>query len=198
MSNDRVGTDFENRLETAKAEGVAEYVKILLESDLPVLLSGWHREVYSIWLSALRDYDPVMYTGTESKAAKRRSKEAFVRGDTNLMIISNRSGAGLDGLQFRCNDLVVGELDWSAGVLRQLLGRLRRPGQKDVVNMHYMIANGGSDPLMGEVLGLKTSQAHGITDPYRAPVAPTVDEDRMKRLAQIYIEKRRAQQAQAA
>lgn len=176
----------------AKAEGVAEYVKILLEADLPVLLSGWHREVYDIWNECLRDFRPVMYTGTESKAQKRRAKQAFAAGDTNLMIISNRSGAGLDGLQFRCQDVVIGELDWSPAVMKQLVGRVRRTGQKDVVNVHYMIADGGSDPLMVEVLGLKSGQAHGIMNPYTQPPQQVSDETRMQRLAQMVLERRKA------
>ncbi len=181
------------RLQTgmAKAESVAEYVKILLDADLPVLLSGWHRDVYHVWLSCLKEYDPVMYTGSETKLKKRKAKEAFVKGDTNLMIISNRSGAGLDGLQFRCRDLVIGELDWSPMILKQLLGRLRRSGQSEVVNAHYMIANGGSDPLMVEVLGVKSSQAHGIMNPGVAPIAPVHDEERMKKLAAMVIERRK-------
>ena len=181
------------RLQTgmAKAESVAEYVKILLDADLPVLLSGWHRDVYNVWLSCLKGYDPVMYTGSETKLKKRKSKEAFVKGDTNLMIISNRSGAGLDGLQFRCRDLVIGELDWSPMILKQLIGRLRRSGQSEVVNAHYMIANGGSDPLMVEVLGVKSSQAHGIMNPGVAPIAPIHDEERMKKLAAMVIERRK-------
>lgn len=176
----------------SKAEGVADYVRILLEADLPVLLSGWHREVYSVWLSCLKDFDPVMYTGTETRVQKRKAKKAFASGDSNLMIISNRSGAGLDGLQFRCNDVVIGELDWSPMVLKQLIGRLRRTGQKDVVNAHYMIANGGSDPLIVEVLGIKSSQAHGIMDPYSQPAARVSDDDRMKRLAQMVLDRRAA------
>jgi len=182
----------------AKAEGVADYVSILLEAGLPVLLSGWHRDVYEIWLSRLRGFDPVLYTGTESKAAKYRSKQAFVSGDTNLMIISNRSGAGLDGLQKRCNDVVIGELDWSPMILKQLIGRLRRTGQQEVVNAHYMIADGGSDPLMVEVLGLKSSQSHGIMNPYTAPMEQVNDTDRMKRLAQMVLDKRKAAAALAA
>jgi len=146
---------------------------------------------YDIWLSELSGYDPVMYTGSETKARKKKSKEAFVKGDTNLMIISNRSGAGLDGLQFRCRDLVIGELDWSPMILKQLIGRLRRSGQSDIVNAHYMIANGGSDPLMVEVLGVKSSQAHGIMNPGVAPIAPIHDEDRMKKLAAMVIERRK-------
>lgn len=175
----------------AKAESVAEYVRILLDADLPVLLSGWHREVYDIWSNELSAYDPVFYTGTETKVQKRKSKNAFVSGDTNLMFISNRSGAGLDGLQARCRDLVIGELDWSPMVLKQLIGRLRRSGQKEVVNAHYMIADDGSDPLMVELLGIKSSQAHGIMNPYTAPMAPVSDESRMQKLAQMVLEKRK-------
>lgn len=179
----------------AKAAGVAEYVRILLEADLPVLLSGWHREVYDVWLDELRDWKPLLYTGTETTRVKERHKNAFIAGDSNLLIISNRSGAGLDGLQARCQDFVAGELDWSPMVLKQLVGRLRRYGQEDVVNAHYMIANGGSDPLMVEALGLKSSQAHGIMNPFEKPKAATHDGSRMQRLAEMVIEKRKAKLA---
>lgn len=175
----------------AKASAVAEYTRILLEADLPVLLSGWHREVYDVWLDKLRDWNPVMYTGSETVRAKERNKESFMRGDSRLMIISNRSGAGLDGLQEFCSDVVIGELDWSPMVLKQLIGRLRRQGQPFVVNAHYMIANGGSDPLMVEVLGIKASQAHGIMNPNAAPKAPINDEDRMRRIAEMVIARRK-------
>lgn len=180
----------------AKARGVAEYVRILLEADLPVLLAGWHREVYDIWNEELAEFNPVMYTGSEGKAAKRRAKEAFVSGKTRLKIISLRSGAGLDGLQHACRDLVIGELDWSPMIHKQLIGRLRRTGQLGQVNVHYMLAPGGSDPLMVETLGLKSSQSHGIMNPFTAPAAVENDESRMQRLAQLVLA-RRAQAAAA-
>jgi len=34
----------------AKAHSVAAYVRILLEANVPVMLMGWHRDVYEIWL----------------------------------------------------------------------------------------------------------------------------------------------------
>lgn len=174
----------------AKAKSVADYVKILLESDLPVLLAGWHREVYDIWNEELAAYNPVMYTGTEGRAAKRNAKEHFVSGKSPLMMISLRSGAGLDGLQHRCRDVVVGELDWSPNIHKQLIGRLRRNGQIERVNAHFMIANGGSDPLMVEVLGLKSSQSQGIMDPFLAPQETLNDESRMKKLAEMILARR--------
>jgi SNF2 family DNA or RNA helicase len=176
----------------AKAKAVAEYVKILLDADLPVLLAGWHREVYDLWNHELRNYFPVMYTGTEGRAAKRHAKQQFVSGKSPLMFISLRSGAGLDGLQHRCRDLVVGEMDWSPTIHKQLIGRLRRNGQIDQVNAHFMIANGGSDPLLVEVLGLKASQSQGIMDPFMAPQETLNDESRMKRLAEMVLARRRS------
>ncbi len=177
------------RTGVAKARGVAAYVKILLDAGLPVLLSGWHRDVYDIWLEELGSYNPVMYTGSETKAQKKANKEKFVSGQTNLMIISNRSGAGIDGLQYRCNDVVIGELDWSPMVLKQLIARIRRYGQKFTVNAHYMISEGGSDPLMIDVLGVKASQAHAIMNPYMQPIAADNDNERIRRLAKIVLER---------
>lgn len=182
----------------AKAKSVADYVKILLEADLPVLLAGWHREVYDVWNEELAAYKPVMYTGTESRAAKRRAKEDFVSGKSPLMLISLRSGAGLDGLQHQCRDVVIGELDWSPMIHKQLIGRLRRNGQIHQVNAHFMIANGGSDPLMVEVLGLKSSQSQGIMDPFLAPQETLNDESRMKRLAELVLARRRSEQPASA
>lgn len=167
----------------AKARGVAALVRLLLADSRRILLAGWHREVYSIWREELAEFNPVLYTGTETTAGKGRSVEAFTTGDSRVMIISLRSGAGLDGLQYHCNDIVIGELDWSPQVHKQLIGRLRRPGQTEQVNAYYPVTDYGSDPVLVEMNGLKSDQARGITDPGLAPAAKFSDESRIKRLA---------------
>jgi len=172
----------------AKAPYVAAFVRMLLEAGQPVLLCGWHREVYDIWLEKLRPYNPLLYTGTESPAAKERTKQAFLAGETNLMIMSLRSGAGLDGLQHRCHTIVFGELDWSPQVHAQCAGRLRRPGQTRQVDAIYLVADGGSDPAVVGVLGLKSSQAHGIVDPLSAPRDQHTDITRIRQLAELYLQ----------
>lgn len=171
----------------AKAPYVAAFVRMLLETGQPVLLCGWHREVYDIWLNKLAAYKPLLYTGSESPAAKERTKKAFLAGETNLMIMSLRSGAGLDGLQYRCSTIVFGELDWSPQVHAQCAGRLRRPGQTRQVDAIYLIADGGSDPTVVSVLGLKSSQAQGIVDPLSAPRDQHSDVTRIRKLAELYL-----------
>lgn len=178
----------------AKAPHVAAYVRLLLEAGRPVLLGGWHRDVYEVWNRWLKDYNPVMYTGTESPRKKDLSKRLFIEGKSHVMILSLRSGAGLDGLQERCSTIVFGELDWSPEVHTQFIGRLRRPGQTaDQVDAIYLTADGGSDPVVSSVLGLKASQAHGIIDPTKRAGKQHSDLSRIKELARLYLEGRLGQ-----
>lgn len=55
----------------AKARSVAAYVRLLLKDAPRVLLTGWHREVYSIWERELAEFSPVLYTGSGSAAGRR-------------------------------------------------------------------------------------------------------------------------------
>lgn len=171
----------------AKARSVAAMVRMIVESGEPVLLAGWHRDVYDIWMKALGDLNPVLYTGTESQAQKDRAKADFMEGRTNLMIISLRSGAGLDGLQHRCATVVFGEFDWSPQVHKQVIGRVRRPGQKRQVEAIFLASENGSDPVIIETLGLKSSQSRGILDPMKGAEHVVSDESRLMKLANQYL-----------
>lgn len=171
----------------AKADSVAAYVRILLYTGQSVLLVGWHRAVYARWMELLKDFEPVLYTGSESAKQKDAASDAFKTGKTKLMIMSLRSGAGLDGLQFNCHTVVFGELDWSPQVHAQVIGRLRRPGQTKVVDAVYIVANGGSDPTIVSMLGLKSSQSRGITDPFKEMEERESDPSRIKLLAERFL-----------
>lgn len=179
----------------AKARHVAAYIRILLEAKTPVILGGWHRDVYDIWLKELAEFKPALYTGTETPKQKDAAKQAFMSGETDLIIMSLRSGAGLDGLQHRCSTVAHGELDWSAEVHKQLRGRLRPHARTDAITEIYFVADGGSDPAVAAVQGLKASQAHGIIDPKRGVVEVQSDESRIKMLAQMYLDRAKTREA---
>jgi SNF2-related domain len=170
----------------AKAPFVANFVRMLLESEKKVLLLGWHRAVYDIWLEKLKEFQPVLYTGTESGAGKARSADAFTHGDSRVLIMSLRSGAGLDGLQEVCNTLVFGELDWSPGVHRQAIGRLKRPGQPHDVLAYFCNSSDGSDPVMLDVLNIKAMEAKALTGAGDTVGAQPTEgsENHVKRLAE--------------
>lgn len=146
----------------SKAPYVANFVKMLLDAGEAVILYGYHHEVYDTWRTELKAYNPVFVTGNENSNQKEHSKEKFIKGDTNLIIISLRAAAGIDGLQHRANINVFGELDWSPGIHSQCEDRTHRMGQKDSVLSYYLVCSDGSDEQMMEALGFKTSQFIGI------------------------------------
>ncbi len=176
----------------AKAPYVAEFVKMLLEQGEKIVLFGWHKHVYDIWREKLAEFNPAWYTGDEDTKDKQESKRRFCDGETNLLILSLRSGAGLDGLQYTgCRIVVFGELDWSEAQHEQAEGRVARDGQLESVACYYLLANAGSDPIIVDVLGLKRRQLEGIRNPNAPKMAlkQTAADDRAKRLAAALLSK---------
>jgi SNF2 family DNA or RNA helicase len=181
----------------AKAPYVAEFVKLLVETEEQVVLFGWHRAVYDIWLERLKAFEPTLYTGTESPTQKERSFSRFVLGDSRVLIVSLRSGAGLDGLQGVARVCAFGELDWSPAIHTQCVGRLARDGQEDPVRAFFLVSDHGSDPKMAEVLNLKRQQAEPIVEPDAPLFEPIPDtRSRVRDLARDVLEQRRRRASQ--
>lgn len=183
----------------SKARAVAQFVRLMVEAGEPVLLMGWHRSVYDIWLEELKDLRPAMHTGSETATQKEREKQRFLDGDTDVLIMSLRSGAGVDGLQHRCSTVVIGELDWSPGIHQQIIWRLDRDGQTRPVTCFMLVTDDGSDPPMMDVLGIKRSEATQIVDPDLGVQIVEEDTSNLRRLVERYLAKagREAQKTSA-
>lgn len=83
----------------AKAPFVADFVRLLVESGERVLVFAWHHAVYDVLADRLSDLNVARYTGEESSTQKDAARAAFVDGRARVLLMSLRSGAGLDGLQ---------------------------------------------------------------------------------------------------
>lgn len=174
----------------AKARHVAAFVRLLVESGEQVVLYGWHRAVYEVWRDQLADLDPAFFTGSETPVAKDEARRRFVEGVSRVLVISLRSGAGLDGLQHVSRTIVFGELDWSPGIHVQCVGRVARDGQEEPVTSYYMLAEHGSDPVIADTLGVKRGQLEPALDPEGDLVQELeVDPNHVRRLAQSYLER---------
>ncbi len=193
----RASQDFNNKLRLAtglaKAPFVAEFVRMLVESGEKVVLFGWHHAVYDVWKTKFAGLPFRMYTGSESISQKESAKRNFISGKTKLLVLSLRSGVGVDGLQDCSSLCIMGELDWSPGVQEQAIGRVWRDGQTKPVTVYYMLSEEGSDPYMAEVLDLKTLQSTGVCDPTRNIDDNLfrnleIDPERIKELARRYLE----------
>jgi SNF2 family DNA or RNA helicase len=132
-----------------------------------------------------------MYSGSESISQKDAAKKAFTEGDSRVMLMSLRSGAGIDGLQKYCRTVVNVELDWSPGVHEQFTGRLLRDGQDDVCYEYWLVSDNGSDPTVASVLGIKKAQVDGIRADSRDLFEKiNTDDNHIKTLAKAFLEKK--------
>jgi SNF2 family DNA or RNA helicase len=176
----------------SKAKSVALFARLMVEAGECVVIWGWHREVYEIWNAELADLKPAMYTGSETAGQKDAEKNRFLSGETNILIMSLRSGAGIDGLQHRCSTGIFGELDWSPGIHQQCIWRLDREGQTKPVTAFFLVSEDGSDPPIMDVLGLKASEAHQIIDPHLGVQVTDNDTSHTRRLIERYLDKKAA------
>lgn len=177
----------------SKARAALNFAMTIVNNGEPVILVGWHREVYSIWVTALRQagVGVRMITGSESPAQKEQAKQDFIAGTTKVLILSLRSGAGIDGLQHVCSNVVFGELDWSPHVMDQVIGRVARPGQTKQVNAYFLTVQDGADPPMIETLGIKREQHLGVVEG-KAPSDMILEDvgpssDRLRSMAAAYL-----------
>jgi hypothetical protein len=146
----------------AKVPSVAAFLRGLMEAEEPTLCFVHHHQVTDELTKLLLPFKPVKFDGREDDEGKARSKAAFENGDTNLMFLSLRAAAGIDGLQARGRIVVFAELDWSPAVHTQGEGRLHRRGQRNAILAYYLVSRFGTDPDMQEALGLKISQFIGL------------------------------------
>ena len=175
----------------AKAKPVSEFVKMLAEEGEKIVLVGWHRAVYEVWMEELKHFNPVMFTGSETVKEKDEAVKKFVEGDSQIFIISLRSGAGLDGLQRACSTIVFGELDWSPHVMDQLLARIDRDGQTKHVQAYYLTIADGSDPFLIGLNSQKRSQHDGLIEGKQSQgdllLEDAVGKNRIKEMAAAYL-----------
>jgi SNF2 family DNA or RNA helicase len=177
----------------SKAPYVAQFVKMLLESEDKVVVYAWHRAVYDLLMHAWTKsgFRPQLFTGSESPTQKAESVKQFVLGKSRILLMSLRAGQGLDGLQAVTRTVVHAELDWSPGVAEQCDGRVYRDGQADPVMSYYLMAEDGADPFIASVLGLKRGQIGGVRDP-NLPLFEMVDKDSVggiREMAEQYLRK---------
>ena len=99
----------------------------------------------------------VVVDGSSTATQKQKNIDKFVKDPKTTVFIGNikSSGTGVDGLQGVCNQMVFFERSWACEQMDQARSRLNRNGQKNVVNVYYLIGENTIDERIGEVLEIK-------------------------------------------
>lgn len=175
----------------AKVPAVVAFVEMLCEQGEAVVVFAWHRAVHDLLAERLAKWKPVFYTGTESPIQKAAAVEKFQRGEAKVIVVSLRSGQGLDGLQFASCTAVIAELDWTWAVFKQNVGRIARDGQTRPCKAYCLVSDFGSDPIVSQALGLKKDQLNGLLGERQVgPVKAFDSATAIKQLATEYLRKK--------
>lgn len=132
----------------AKIPFAIEYLKDRFV-DAPgekIICFVYHREVAEQIHKAFKSSSVLVYGGVSSDK-KQELIDAFVYGDHKNLIIAqlNSAGEGIDRLQLACYNYVSVEPDWVPGNEDQMIGRLRRIGQRYPINAVRILASGTMD-----------------------------------------------------
>ena len=150
----------------SKAPYVTHFVRTLLEAGERPIVYAWHHDVHQHLVEKLGDegWKLMKITGQQTQKGKDRAVREFARGDLQMVQVSLRAAAGLDGLQGAATCVVFAELDWSPAIHSQCEDRLHRVGVGDVESVlcYYLVSQTGYDGVVMDALGLKIGQFTGI------------------------------------
>lgn len=126
----------------AALELVEGYLEELGDGKLAVVANFRRSNAYL--LKALQKYGAVAVYGDISGPNKQKAINRFITDPKCRVILLQpaSAGRGVDGLQHVCSDMLVLEAPTTAPPFEQVVGRLDRDGQNDVVNCRIAVAQG--------------------------------------------------------
>lgn len=158
---------------TGKMKGIVEYIEEWLEAneDEKLIVFGIHKTP----LNELADLfkGSCLITGELSGPQKEKEKEAFIQDANRRVLFANIDciGTGVDGLQKVCSNGFFIELPVKPSLLVQAIGRLERMGQKNSINISYLLALNTIDMKIWEVLKEKKNITDTVIKGYEDDVS---------------------------
>jgi SWI/SNF-related matrix-associated actin-dependent regulator 1 of chromatin subfamily A len=144
----------------AKLPFVIRFLKDKIESGEPkIVVFAYTRTVVEGIADAdeLAKYNPVYIYGGISAKDKRFALSYFTKDiRCKLLVIQITSaGTGVDGLQKVTSCMVGAEPEWSHGKFEQVIGRIHRIGQKNIVRIYQILAVNSLDGAIFSSYGQK-------------------------------------------
>ncbi|MDV2580971.1 DEAD/DEAH box helicase [Alkalibacillus haloalkaliphilus] len=116
-------------------------------------------QLYLQWLCQQNGISAVPYNGDFRKSKKQWMLQLF-QNNAKVLIATDAGAEGLN-LQF-CKNMIHYDLPWNPMKLEQRIGRIHRFGQKDTVNIFYVVLNNTMDERILNLLYDKLSVFEGV------------------------------------
>ncbi|XP_076821185.1 SWI/SNF-related matrix-associated actin-dependent regulator of chromatin subfamily A-like protein 1 isoform X1 [Clavelina lepadiformis] len=146
-----------NETAHVKLDAVKSYILDLLEGGHKFLLFAHHKLMLNAIAELLeaKGYEYIRIDGS-TPSDRRQSQVARFQENYQCKVALLSITAANMGITLHSASLVVfAELFWNPGILVQAEDRCYRIGQRDVVNIHYLVAKGTADDYIWEMIKKK-------------------------------------------
>lgn len=136
-----------------KMKAIIQYLKDWKESGEKLVVFGIHREPL-IELSE-KFKCPLISGGVTAKKKRQIVKDWQTSEDVFLFANIESAGTGTDGLQEVSSNELILEIPWRPSDLEQVIGRVERSGQKESININFLLNMETIDKEMWEMIADK-------------------------------------------
>lgn len=135
----------------AKIKDSIEFIKEALESVDKLIVFAHHKEV----LHAIHGHfknEAVIITGDTSQERRQEYVDAFQKDSRIRLFVGSIQACGVGITLTAASNVLFLELDWTPANMTQAEDRAHRIGQKDCVNVSYLVVDGSLDAKLAKTI----------------------------------------------
>jgi len=134
-----------------KIEGICEWLDSFIESsDEKIVVFGIHVEFLK---SLSKKYKCDVIIGEVDHKKRQLIIDNFQKNENRILFMNIAVGSiGIDGLQNVCSTVLFYELPWKSTDLEQAISRVERSGQKNNIEVFYLLGKDTIDEDMWELI----------------------------------------------
>jgi SNF2 family DNA or RNA helicase len=146
-----------------KLSQALEWVENFIETDGKLVVFAVHREVVDTLYSKFKDV-AVKVDGSVSGEDRDKAVQEFQNNDKIRLFVGNIKAAGVGLTLTAASSVAFLELPWTPGELDQAEDRVHRIGQRESVNIYYLLANGTIEEKIASMLDRKRRVVDAVID----------------------------------
>ena len=140
----------------AKVKKAVAYIEDLLQDVKKIVVFAHHADVIKMLKEGLKDYEPVVLTGSSTQTARQDAVDTFQDTEICRVFIGNIQAAGVGITLTAASHVVFVEPSWVPAELDQAADRCHRIGQKDNVTVEFLVVEGSLDEyILSKILDKK-------------------------------------------
>jgi SNF2 family DNA or RNA helicase len=166
LSNTEVKATIEELKQLAvkgKLKHAIEWIKDFLEIDGKLVLFTHHHFVLDAIMEEFKEI-AVKYDGRMTPVQKEKAKDEFQTNSEIRLFVGNMQAAGVGINLTAASSVAFLELPWSPTIIDQCSDRCHRIGQKDTVNIYYLLATNTVEERIIRLLDSKRKVLDAVMD----------------------------------